>query len=341
MAAKTPLTDDERSRLAALRAAAAAGNYYALLGVKRNATNEEVAAAYQGFVKSWHPDRFFARDVGPLSLDIEDNFVAVTRAYRTLMDKRLRSAYEAEFTKNGGVLPEPDRTVTDHAEPEPAAGATPPAHEVVIGKDHAGKRQIKHGNAPPAPPKVPIPPILDAMKKRAAEQLKQARDYFVAGKTNFDAGQYAKAESSLYLATRYDPGNQEYQDLLKKAVDLSRKQRVTSFLAMAEQAEQYGNHRDAMAQFRKVLEADPEHATALFRLARLVRTHDDDEREAIQLLRRAVLKEPKNVDFRVALAEAYVDLDMAVNAQRELAAAFDVDPKHAGAKALQQKLKKR
>lgn len=341
MAEKAPLTAEETRKIAALRTSAAAGNFYELLGVHRRASAAEIEAAYKDYVRAWHPDRFYARDTGVHSIAIEDNFVSVTRAYRILRDPKRREAFEREFTRGGGVLADPDRSDVSDARPAADPAPTPAAHEVQFNRTVAGKASTRGPVAaePVAPVRPRMPPILEKMKAQVAEQLGRAKSYFDAGKADFNEGRFTKAESALYLATRYDPKNEEYQKLYQEAFKRARQSRAASYMQLAEQAEQYSNVRDAIANYRKVIEADPPEGTAWYKLASLVRVHEDDDREALNLLRRAVQKEPRNVGFRVALGEAYLALEMPGNALREAQAALEVDPKSDAAKALAQKSK--
>ena len=84
---------DMRERLAATMKLAETGDYFALLGLKRDASAVDVKAAYFKLVKSVHPDR-----VGQLGLkDLHDDaarlFRVITTAYRTLTDPATRDDY--------------------------------------------------------------------------------------------------------------------------------------------------------------------------------------------------------------------------------------------------------
>jgi protein involved in temperature-dependent protein secretion len=78
---------------------------------------------------------------------------------------------------------------------------------------------------------------VDRLRGQLAAQVVQARTYFEAGKKDFDEGSWKKAESNLYLATRYDPQNEAYQELHKKAVTIGRQARAVQYVAAAETAE--------------------------------------------------------------------------------------------------------
>jgi len=62
-------------------------DYYEVLGVKKDATKEELKKAYRKLVKKYHPD-VNKED------DAEEKFKEVQEAYETLSDESKRSAYD-------------------------------------------------------------------------------------------------------------------------------------------------------------------------------------------------------------------------------------------------------
>lgn len=64
-------------------------NFYELLGVNENATQDEIKSAYRKLAMQWHPDRNSGNK------EAESMFKSITEAYETLKDPKNRSQYDA------------------------------------------------------------------------------------------------------------------------------------------------------------------------------------------------------------------------------------------------------
>lgn len=62
-------------------------DYYEVLGVSRNATDEEIRKKYRELVLKWHPDRNKAPEAG-------EKFAEINEAYKVLINKKKRSLYD-------------------------------------------------------------------------------------------------------------------------------------------------------------------------------------------------------------------------------------------------------
>ncbi|MGH7056872.1 MAG: molecular chaperone DnaJ [Acetobacteraceae bacterium] len=78
-------------------------DYYATLGVARDATPEDLKKAYRKLAMRWHPDR------NPANKQAEAKFKEVSEAYDVLKDEQKRAAYDrfghAAFDQTGGAGP--------------------------------------------------------------------------------------------------------------------------------------------------------------------------------------------------------------------------------------------
>ena len=65
-------------------------NYYEVLGVNKDATEEEIKAAYKKLVKQYHPD------LHPGDASAAEKFKEINEANEVLSDKQKRAAYDYE-----------------------------------------------------------------------------------------------------------------------------------------------------------------------------------------------------------------------------------------------------
>ncbi len=63
-------------------------NYYDILGVSENASEEEIKKAFRSLAKKYHPDR----NKGDKTA--EDRFKEISEAYETLSDPKKRQEYD-------------------------------------------------------------------------------------------------------------------------------------------------------------------------------------------------------------------------------------------------------
>ena len=68
-------------------------DYYSILGISFNASDEEIKRAYRALSKRWHPD------VNP-GLDTTAIIQDINEAYYILRDSAIRVKYDAEYVKN-------------------------------------------------------------------------------------------------------------------------------------------------------------------------------------------------------------------------------------------------
>lgn len=326
---KRPLTPEETTQIVQMRDAAADGMHYTVLNIDVAATREEVEFAYREMVRAWHPDRFYSRDAGEYAADLQENFTALTRAWTILRDDSQRAAYDREL-QLAGKMPAPRSVAISQVREE-----TPSSFEVSVSRAGGSMKVSQPDASRPAPPPKPrAPAAIEKVRAQLAEQFAKARTYFEAARAESEAGNWAQAESAAYLATRYDPKTVEYQMLYKQLAAKARQSRAAHYVQLADQAESYAKQKEALDQLRKAVECDPEDGTAFYRLGRLLREYEDDPRAALEMYRKACLKNPRNVAWRLGLAELYETLGMKQNALREAKVVVEAEPKNEKAKAL-------
>ncbi len=80
-------------------------DYFKLLGVTRGASKNEIDLAFQKRKKRYHPDTLIGIDTGLVHEKIEELYVRIHDAYKTLMDPASRQAYVASLDKRSTSTP--------------------------------------------------------------------------------------------------------------------------------------------------------------------------------------------------------------------------------------------
>ena len=139
--------------------------------------------------------------------------------------------------------------------------------------------------------------------------------------------------SSLHLAVQFDPKNAEYRALYELARSEASSTLSVQYVQAGESAEGFQNYREAMHNYQRACEQDPDDGLPFYRLALLILKIDQDKRKALSHLRTAATKSPRNVEIRLSLADLYADLGMGLNARREYQTVLEVDKNNARARS--------
>jgi curved DNA-binding protein CbpA len=76
-------------------------SYYQILGVGKQASEEEIKKAYFQLAQKFHPDRFDRSTPAADRVKIEDVFDKITKAYHTLTNRELRKVYDIKTPAAG------------------------------------------------------------------------------------------------------------------------------------------------------------------------------------------------------------------------------------------------
>lgn len=164
-------------------------NPYEVLGVRQNASDEEVKAAYKELVKKYHPDKY---QNNPLADLAEEKLQEVNEAYEMIMKQRQGGGgYNQNYgySRNAG-------TATDF-------------NEV--------RRNIDNGNLGAAEA------ILNSSSNRNAEW------FFLSGMLSYRKGWYDDAMNKIQQACNMDPYNQEYSRALGQLMNTGRGYQNTAY----------------------------------------------------------------------------------------------------------------
>ncbi len=78
-------------------------NYYQILAISKQATEEDIKKAYFQLARRFHPDRFDRSTSAADRAKIEDVFDKITKAYHTLTNRELRKVYDVKTPAAGAA----------------------------------------------------------------------------------------------------------------------------------------------------------------------------------------------------------------------------------------------
>ena len=309
------LSAEERSKIDELYELAIGGTYYELLGVSPSVDARAVQAAYYDLSRIWHPDRFFRRELGNQRERLETVFACITRAYKTLTDEASRARYHREMEEKGIKFETAPSAATASTtsvppggprptQPPPPRAAPPPVEHVATLSRAAPAGAPPPRAAPPRPTsRLPDNKLVQQIREQVREQREKARRYYQTGKEDYDAGRFLKAATGFKPALELDPKNEALQAIYEEARVKGQAQQVEIYLAKAKTATDSRQEAVAISFLKQAIPYDPADPSAFFRVGMWALNKENDQRTALQLLRRAVEKAPLNADYRVALGD--------------------------------------
>ncbi len=247
-APSTPVSTPEgpatglRAEILAKAKAIAKENYFEMLGLPRDAKEDDAKNAYFRLVKTWHPDRL-PIELGDLKSEVGRVFALMAEAYQTLSDQDRRIKY-LQVLKEGGGTPEEQAEVARAME---AAGAYQKA-DFLVGKaafvDAEPLAKLAHELDPTVPDHVVLWYWVQANKPERRE-----------------AGRYDDLIQLLGAVLADHPRHER-----------ARFYRA-SLLKMA------GRISDAMRDFKEIVEANPKHTESVREVRLYTMRQDRDKKQ--------------------------------------------------------------
>jgi tetratricopeptide (TPR) repeat protein len=94
-------SEDQLMEVVAFQEKIGAMSYYQILGITKQASEEDIKKAYFQLARKYHPDRFDRSTPANYRAKIEDVFDKITKAYRTLTSRELRKVYDIKTPAAG------------------------------------------------------------------------------------------------------------------------------------------------------------------------------------------------------------------------------------------------
>ena len=150
-----------------------------------------------------------------------------------------------------------------------------------------------------------------------------------------DKGAFAEAATHFQMAMTMDPRNKRAKIMFKRAQATSRNTRAEEHYNVAQQALLSEDMKRAAESMQKAVDCKPTKGKYYNEFGKLISEHTLQQRVGLELLRKAVELEPRNVEYTMDLAKAYEELGMPSNAVRAYERVLHLDSKRSvAAKAL-------
>jgi curved DNA-binding protein CbpA len=302
--------------------------FYEILLLPRTADAAAIKRSYYRLSKEYHPDKYYRKQLGPYKVKLELIFNKVSEAYRVLSDEQARQDYDTLiFGKDG----------RDAATPTQATATVdfiPDAQRRKMAAD-AAKGTARANRQAPQKKKGPAPLFMQKFQAELAVRIAKARRHMDAGQKAMQAGQFQDAAGAFQAAATLDPRNEKAKTLFRNAQSEHRNGKAEEFYKQAQEALLAQDQRRAADLLQKSVDCKPTHGKYYHDFGKLVSAHSLQQKVGLELLRKAVELEPRNLGYTVDLAKAYEELGMPSNAARAWERVQHLDSKHSeAAKAL-------
>ena len=157
---------------------------YQILGVDRNATDDEIKTAYRNLARKYHPDCY---GYNPLAVWAEEKMQEINEAYDSIMATR-------KAGRNGG---------TGYGSTNSGPTSFPEVRSLINQNRLEQAQELLDG--------TPI-------------QNRNAEWYFLNGTVLYRRGWFDQAYTSFATASRMDPANPEYRNAVNNAQRQTRRQ---------------------------------------------------------------------------------------------------------------------
>ena len=306
-------------------------SFYEILLLPRTADQRAVKRAYYRLSKEYHPDKFYRKTLGPYKVKLEVIFNKITEAYRILQDEDSRADYDdlvfGKEGKDAATLTEASTTVDFIPDAVRKRQANQEAK--AKAKDRKGKKKKKNRAV-----------FMQKFQKQLVMRIAKAKRHMAAGEAAMEKGDFQEAASNFQMAMTLDPRNTRAKTLFKRSQSQHRNGRAEEFYRQAQEVMIAEDTKRAAELLQKAVDCKPTKGKYYHEFGKLVIAHTLQQRVGLELLRKAVELEPRNVNYNIELARAYDELGMPSNAIRAFERVLHLDRKNSEATKSLKRLKK-
>lgn len=310
--------------------------YHELLGVERDSDSDDVRRAFFERSKSFHPDRYFNRQLGVYEPLLHEIYKRVVVAHEVLRDDKLRADYERTLRAEPTFRIVPPKLIgLPGAEPLPEDETAEPPPEPVV--------EEVAPEAPAAEPKKPRrkrrkgsslrdrqglrskDTILMDLELRLESSRKKARVHFDEAEKELEGGDLQRAASLLRLALAYDPREKDFHNALAEVLPRANAEQAASLRAKGDLLLTRGDEDGAFEMLLDAFGLVPTDAPLAHQLAEMHRGRGDAD-SASEMARQAVELDEKSAEYRKTFGMILMEQGKRAEARKELTRAWEMDP---------------
>ena len=284
-------------------------DYFAVLRVPRSASPDEVRDAFFERSKTYHPDRYFKKELGPYAGLLTEIYKRIVAAHDVLRDAKLRASYEK--TLGGGAAEPKPTSFSVPAKPVAKAAAPAPAGRGSSLRNRLGLQS----------PGL----VLVSLQKQLDQSRARARKHFDAALEQKASGDWTRAAHLVELAIAFDPRERQYHDELAEILPRANVDRAADVRRKAELL-LHGDRAGAAELLEEAAQLLPTDAELAYKLSNLLFEMGSDLAKAALYGERAVALDEDELRFRKSLAATYRRAGLPQKARKHLQRAWELDP---------------
>jgi curved DNA-binding protein CbpA len=281
-------------------------DYYAVLGLPRDAEPDAIRDAFFQRSKSYHPDRYFKKELGPYGELLNEVYKRIVAAHDVLRDPKLRGAYDRSLSPTT-------------AESRPAV--LPPPVAPMSRAPTSGRGASLRSRLGLQSPGL----MLVGLQRQLEQSRARARKHFEAALAQKQSGDWARAAQLVELALAFDPREKQYHDALAHILPRANSERASEVRRKAEMLLS-GDRAGAAELLEEAAQLSPTDAELAHKLAELLAGLEGGLEKAALYAERALSLEEENLRFIKTAAEIYRKAGNPAKARKHLQRAWELDP---------------
>jgi curved DNA-binding protein CbpA len=280
--------------------------YYDVLGVPREAESADIRDAFFQRSKTYHPDRYFKKELGPYADLLNEVYKRIVAAHDVLRDPKLRGAYDRSLSP----------TTTESRPVTIPPPAVPLSRAPTSGRGASLRGRL--GLKSPGLMLISLQRQLEQSRARASKQF----DAAMLQKQN---GDWARAAQLVELALAFDPREKRYHDELAEILPRANAERAAAVRRKAEMLLS-GDRAGAAELLEEAAQLSPTDAELAQKLAELLAGLEGGLEKAALYAERAVALDEESIAFRKLAGEVYRKAGDSQKARKHLQRAWELDP---------------